>query len=195
MRLSRVGFVLTSLSLLAVPLACEKDKPVSEAKPAAVPSPVETAAVAPPVVSAAPPPPAATVLVSETATAPQLVEGFYGVEDGSWRWTSKHFAVDLGVPPEAKKNGAALHFSLTVPEVALKANPALALSASIGETLILAAKYKKAGAYEFVGDVPATALQADHVRVDFTLDKSFSPGGADTRDLGVISHSIALAAK
>ena len=100
------------------------------------------------------------------------------------RWTSKRFAVDLGVPPDAKKNGATLHFNFAVPEVALKANPALALTASISGTEILAAKYKKAGPYEFIGDVPATALQADHVRVDFTLDKSFSPGGADTRDLG-----------
>ena len=39
---------------------------------------------------------ATTVQVADPKMAAQLVSGFHGVENGSWRWTQRQFTVALG---------------------------------------------------------------------------------------------------
>ena len=56
-----------------------------------------------------------TVNMGDPRVAGQLVDGFYGVEAGSWRWTARQFSVKLKTPEGAAQKGATLRFLLTVP--------------------------------------------------------------------------------
>lgn len=123
------------------------------------------------------------------------MEGFYALENGAWRWTGKHFAVDLGVPANARQNGATLRLKFTVTPAMLKGHPTLAISGKLGEFKVPAQHFNKAGTFELASSVPASALQTDRVRAEFFLDGSFRPGGADIRELGLIAHSVALEAR
>jgi hypothetical protein len=137
---------------------------------------------------------ASTVRTSEASQEPQLLNGFYGIEANSWRWTGKEFSVLLRTPPGAAQSGGALSVALTVPEVALRAGP-LTLSASVEGSPLPPETYSKSGQYELKRDVPASALSKDAVRIQFSLDKSIPPAGAERRELGVIVTSVGLQPK
>lgn len=176
---------LTVLSWSA--LSCSGEEPIEMARQVPQPSATATAP--------APPSPAARVAVADEALASQLVEGFFGIENDSWRWTAKRFVVDVGVPPTANRSGATLRLRFSLPEAIVKANRGATLAARVGATEIPAQKFEKVGTQEFVAEVPAAALPSEHVRVEFRLDKGFVPGGADTRELGIVAYSVALEAK
>jgi hypothetical protein len=144
---------------------------------------------------AAPPPLASKLVAADPSVAAQFVDGFYGVEDGAWRWTGKTFTVELGVPSGANEVGATLHLDFTLTDAQLREGPAVHFSAKVGDTPIAARTFGQSGNSEFVGDVPNTMLGEPRIRVQFSLDRSYSPGGGDTRELGVIMHSIALESK
>ena len=57
---------------------------------------------------------ASTVNAADPATAFQLIQGFYGVEQNSWRWTKRAFTVTLKTIPNAR-----LRARVTVPEPVL----------------------------------------------------------------------------
>ncbi len=138
---------------------------------------------------------ASTVPMNDPKTAAQLLSGFYSIEsNNAWRWTAGNFSARLGTPPGAGQSGATLSFSFTVPDVAIQKSKSLTLSASINGMALKSMTYTAPGPYVFTADVPASALGADSVRIDFALDKTMRPNG-DARDLGVIANSVALAGK
>src|SRR5271157_2393710 len=56
-----------------------------------------------------------TLNMSDPRIAGQLVDGFYGVEAGAWRWTARQFSVKLRNPEGAAQKGGTLRLVLTVP--------------------------------------------------------------------------------
>jgi len=125
---------------------------------------------------------------------PQLVNGFYGIEAGAWRWTGKQFTVTLRPPFGAAQKGAKLTVKLTVPDVAIQKMKSVSLSANVAGTALAPETYTMTGDYTYVRDVPADILGGDVVRVDFQLDKSMPPSGGDIRELGLIVLSVGLEA-
>ncbi|MFY9728785.1 MAG: hypothetical protein WB579_06385 [Bryobacteraceae bacterium] len=138
---------------------------------------------------------ASTVRTSETSQEPQLLNGFYGIENNSWRWTGKQFSVLLRTPFGGAQNGARLNLAFTIPQVAIDHAKTLTLSASVEGTPLPPETYNKSGQYEYKPDVPAAALNKEAVRIQFSLDKSIPPTGADRRELGIIVASIGLEPK
>src|SRR3954454_7451185 len=63
---------------------------------------------------------ATMVHAADPRSAPQLLRGFHGVEEGAWRWTQKSFAVTLRPPQGAALHGANLILKFAVPDVVLK---------------------------------------------------------------------------
>jgi hypothetical protein len=126
---------------------------------------------------------------------PQLVNGFYGIESGAWRWSAKQFTVSLRPPLGAAAKGAKLTMKLTVPQVVIDKNKNVTLSATVGNAALAPETYTTPGDYLYERDVPASALAGESVRVDFTLDKVMAPSGADIRELGIIVFSIGLEGK
>ncbi|MBL8221432.1 MAG: Gfo/Idh/MocA family oxidoreductase, partial [Bryobacterales bacterium] len=67
---------------------------------------------------------------ADEAFAPQLLSGFYHVEERSWRWTRSTFAVALKPPRKATK-GAVLLMQYSLPQQALDQLKEVTITASI----------------------------------------------------------------
>ena len=138
---------------------------------------------------------ASTVHMGDPRTAAQLITGFYGIEDRAWRWTGRSFSVALATPFGAAQKGAILKLRLTVPPVIVEKLKTISLSATIGATALPPETYTQAGEYTYTREVPPALLTGDAVRVDFQLDKSMPPSGADLRDLGVVVLNVGVESK
>jgi hypothetical protein len=167
------------LALALAPLGCKRDQ-----KAVGVVSPESEAMAL-----------ASTVKASEIKNEPQLLDGFYGVEANAWRWTGKQFSVLLRTPVGAAQSGAVLSMALSVPQVAIDHSKSLTLSASVEGTPLPPETYSKSGQFEFKRDVPASALSKPAVRIQFSLDNSIPPAGAERRELGIIVTSVGLQPK
>lgn len=135
---------------------------------------------------------ASTVRVSDAKLESQLVTGFYGIEGNAWRWTAKKFSVVLHAPMGAAQKGATLDVALTVPGVVIEKLKTISLVATVDGRPLPPETYTEPGQFTFKRDLPPGAIASDSVRVDFQLDKSIPPTGADQRELGIIVSSIGL---
>ncbi len=173
----RIGVSLALAALLWAPLGCKHRK--SEA-PLIAP---ETARIP------------TTVHIGDPRAAGQLVSGFYDIEDNAWRWTGKQFEIELGTPLGAAARGATLELQFTIPPVVAEKNHSLTLSASVDGNLLPPETFTKAGDFVYKRDVPPALMVAESVKVVFELDKTMSPGGSDTRELGVVATTAGLVRK
>jgi hypothetical protein len=138
---------------------------------------------------------ATVVNVADPKAAPQLLTGFYGIEQNAWRWTSGRFSALLRPPRTATSKGAELELHFTIPDVVISKLHALSLAASVNGTPLSPESYTQAGQFTYSRDVPARLLGADSAKVDFAVDKTIPPSAADQRELGVIVSSVGFAAK
>ena len=138
------------------------------------------------------PRPAAGIQVADPRAAPQLVAGWWDVEDHAWRWTARKFAVVLRAPIGAARRGATLRFNFTLPDVVFSHFKSLTLSASVEGTPLAPETYRRPGSAVYTREISAAILSAPSIRIDFGLDNAFSPGNGDPRQLGVIAHSLGL---
>ncbi len=135
---------------------------------------------------------ASTVHMGDPKSASQLLTGFYGIEAGAWRWTGKQFAVQLGTPYGAASKGAALELKLAIPALAIEKSKSITLAASADGAPLPPETYSAPGAFTYHRDLPPAVLAHDSVKVTFTLDKTFHPGGGDLRELGIVASSVGL---
>jgi len=138
------------------------------------------------------PRPAAGVQVADPRAVPQLVSGWWDVEDHAWRWTARKFAVVLRAPIGSARRGAILRFRFTLPDVVFSRFKEVILSASMQGKLLAPETYRQPGAALYTRDIPPDLFSKPSVRIDFELDHSFTPGNGDSRDLGVIARSMGL---
>jgi hypothetical protein len=145
----------------------------------------------------APARPVSFVKMNDVTASAQLLNGFYGVEAGAWRWTTGKFSVLLATPVGAAQNGGTLTFSLALPDGLTKKLGKITLTASVNGKALGSKSYEADGAADFTADVPKELLTGDSITVEFALDKHMAPGtaGGDKRDLGVIANSVGLASK
>ncbi len=135
------------------------------------------------------------IQTGDPAAASQLVKGFYDIEAGSWRWTARNFSVLLAPPKGAAEKGARLVLRLSVPEPVTKKLGPVTLRASVEGVDLSPETFSKDGQYVYTRDVPPQALAKNAVTVDFALDKSLAPSGADQRELGVVASAVGFEAK
>ena len=138
---------------------------------------------------------ASTIHMGDPKTATQLISGFYGIEQNAWRWTGRRFSLALAPPLGAAQKGATLQLRLTVPPVIVEKLKTISLSATIGGSALPPETYTEAGDYTYTREVAPALLAGQSVRVDFQLDKSIPPSGADLRDLGLVVLSAGLELK
>jgi hypothetical protein len=132
--------------------------------------------------------------MSDASTASQLSSGFYSLEGNAWRWSAQRFSVVLGAPAHAGRNGARVVLKFNVPPAALQTMKEVSVSARIGASDLGSESFRTAGDHEYRRDAPASVFSKQTVRVDFALDKSFTPPN-EQRALGVVVQSIALESK
>ncbi len=138
---------------------------------------------------------ASVISMGDPQAAAQLASGFYGVEQGAWRWTKGDFSVLLGAPADAARKGAVLRVRLTAPPQLIAKLANITLSASVNGQRLPPETYSVAGTYTFIRDVPGSLLEDNPVKVDFQLDKVMPPAGEDIRELGIVVLSIGLEPK
>jgi hypothetical protein len=137
-----------------------------------------------------PPRMVAMITMSDEKASPQLLEGFYGLEDKSWRWTAGHFGVLLSTPPGAAQDGAVLKIQLSIPKPLIDRVKTTTLTAELGGTKLSPESFTQSGSFVFTRDVPAKLLGEESVRVDFSLDRFLPAGAVDGRELGLVVTSI-----
>ncbi len=133
--------------------------------------------------------------VADPRAATQLVNGFYSLENNSWRWTAGKFAVVLRPPRAADTKGAVLKFKFNLPEAVLNKVKTLAISAAVNGAALSAESYTQPGEYTYTREVPAKAFSGDAAKVEFTLDKFLPPSNSDLRELGVIATMVGFEGK
>jgi len=143
----------------------------------------------------APPPLATVVHTADPQTSAQLLDGFFDVEQNSWRWTKRKFAVNLRPPVDSARNGATLELKFVIPDPVIAGLKTLTLSASVAGVALAPQTYTASGGQVYSREVPGRALAAAAVKVEFTLDKALPPGPNEQRELGVVVNSIALEPK
>lgn len=136
-----------------------------------------------------------TVSVADPKATPQLIRGFYGVEDNQWRWTTSKFAVTLRPPAMSAQKGATLVLKFTIPDPVMAKVKSTTLKATVNGTATEPQTYTKPGEYVYSRDIPAAALGGEAVMAEFTLDKFLPPSSSDQRELAVIVTSIGLEPK
>ena len=138
-----------------------------------------------------------TVHAADPKSSIQLIKGFHGVEQNSWRWTMGRFAVTLKPPMGAAEQGAAVVLKFSIPDAVLQKTKTktMTLTASVQNTTLGKQTYKSAGEYTFTADVPANLLKSEAITVDFSLDQFLSAGAVDARELGIVFVSAGLESK
>lgn len=135
---------------------------------------------------------ASFIKMSEPRTAVQLVRGFYGLEQGAWRWTKSEFSVTLRPPAGAAQNGARLEMKFTAPEAVMAKIHDTTLLCTVNGQALEPEKITKAGDVLYKRDIPASALAGDSVTLDFKLDKFLAAGQVEERELGLVVTSVGL---
>lgn len=136
-----------------------------------------------------------TISTADPHAAPQLLSGWYQVEQNAWRWTARNFAAVLRPPPASATLGATLELRFAVPDVVITRLKSVTMSASIGDLRFAPQIYRQPGRQVYLREVPPNVLSGDSVRVDFSLSKAVPPSQGDRRELGVIVHSLSLETK
>lgn len=140
--------------------------------------------------------PLATIVhTADPRAASQLLSGFYGIEQNSWRWTAGKFSVVLRPPRTAAARGATLQLKFTIPEVIVKNLGPVSISASVNGAPLAPESYTQTGQFTYSRSVPPDVLRGDSAKVDFALDKALPPTAGDQRELGVVVSTIGLEPK
>ena len=136
-----------------------------------------------------------TVHASDPKAAIQLVRGFHGLEQNSWRWTMGKFVVTLRPPAGSADKGATLTLKFTLPEAVIDKVKSTTITATIQNTTVGSKTYSKPGEQTFTADVPATLLKGDAATVEFSMDKFITAGTVDGRELGMVFVNVGLESK
>jgi hypothetical protein len=122
---------------------------------------------------------------NDLRVAPQLTTGWYGVEDGAWRWMAKESAATLknpGVLP------AQFEVRLTIPKPLMdSAGGPITFTVTLDGKPLGEEIYKKDGAFVFEKTVQPGMLTPGPVSVTLAVSKA-KPGDpkGDVRELGAI---------
>ena len=143
----------------------------------------------------APTEPATMLGAADPRSTLQLTKGFYEIENGGWRWSSKEFSAALKPPSTGPQKGATLVLRFSVVDASIAKLGPMSLRATVGSTACPTQRYEKAGTYEFKCDVPAASLSSALVPVDFSLDKALPATQSDQRELGLVVAMVGFEAK
>jgi hypothetical protein len=138
---------------------------------------------------------ASMINLADPADSAQIVRGFSNVEADAWRWSTSKFSVVLRPPAGAAQNGAKLEMNFTLHEAVVGKLGPVTVSAVVNGTPVAPETFSQAGDFTYSHEVPASALGADVVTVEFATDKSLAPTDKDKRELALIVKTIGLVGK
>ncbi len=121
---------------------------------------------------------------NDLRVAPQLVSGWYPVEEGAWRWMSKEAQVMLRTPEPPP---AHFEVRLTLSKPHLATTGPVTLTILLNDKPFTEEKYAASGSYTLSKSIPPGLLTKEPTRVTLRVDKVVGPiQGGDQRELGAI---------
>ena len=137
---------------------------------------------------------ASSLRFTDPVMAGQLVQGFFDLQGGAWRWTAPQFEVLLGPPAGAVSRGARLVLDFTLPDPSIASLKTMTVTANVNHLPLPPDTYTTAGQHQYVRDVPASAFVSQEIAVQFSCDKFLVPPN-DGRRLALIVTGVALEPK
>ncbi len=132
-----------------------------------------------------------SVNVADPRAQDQLIDGFYGLESGTWRWVAKRFVVALQ-PPETGTESAFLEMRFTIPEAISQRFSTTTINIRVNGNDLGPESFDADGDLMYSKEVPLSALSDEPARVEFELENAIPAGEVDQRELGIVVTSIAL---
>ena len=137
-------------------------------------------------------PPLSQLAMTDQRSEKQLIAGFWGLEEGKWRWTARRFAVVLIPPSGSKQTGATLRLQFYIPRQQIEKLGPLTLSADVGESPLTPEKFTSGGTLTYTRDIPSSLIGPNMLPVVFNLDKALDNTETDGRELGIIVTSVSI---
>ena len=109
----------------------------------------------------------------------KLLEGWYPLEQDSFRWTQRRFGIQIHRPHLIKFS--TLRFNFRVPTTS-----PVTLSAAVNGASMLPATYASEGDQSYYLQLPRETLDAREIRIDFTVDSCLPPRAFDERELALL---------
>jgi 2-polyprenyl-3-methyl-5-hydroxy-6-metoxy-1,4-benzoquinol methylase len=109
--------------------------------------------------------------------------GWHAMEDDSWRWTERVFAVWLAWGADVGSH--TLRFRFTLPDEIVKKLGPVRLQAAVNGACLAGCEYGSPGEHTYTQPIPSAALTGERVSIRFELDKALGPPESDGRELGV----------
>jgi tRNA (mo5U34)-methyltransferase len=123
-------------------------------------------------------------LVNSTPSL-DLGEGWYALENASWRWTARRFSA---LVDSSRQSGgpSSLKFRFTIAPVVIDQLTSISVVAKVNGVALPPARYSEVGEQVYSQPIPSDTLTADQpALVEFELERAMAPTGVDTRELGV----------
>lgn len=183
----RIPLLLVLSLLLLLGGACGRsDIPSASDVPNAgtpvAPPPAESAA------PAAAKPQLSYLNTGDVRSKPQLISGWYSIEDAAWRWMSREARAVLLTPRESPVN---FELRLFFPSEHMKrAGGPVTVSVLFDGNLFAQQKYTTPGGYTLAKPVPAGTLSSPATQVTIRLDRSVPAAGGDQRELGAVVQGL-----
>lgn len=130
--------------------------------------------------------------MADLTTANQLLFGFYPLESGKWRWTTRQFAAVLKPPDGSEQRGATLDLHLYFSDAQIETLGPMTLSVTTDGYALDPQTFSKAGAYIYSREIPKDALVTSLLPLYFLFDKATPPLPGDGRELAAIVTKIEL---
>ena len=127
---------------------------------------------------------AAYLRVADLRSKPQLVSGWYPIEDGAWRWMAKQAEVVLETPAGAR---VSFDMDLFFPaDYMRRAGGPVTISVRVNDKLLTRQTYQASGGYHLSAMVPSGIATFPTSKVSIRLNRALPPSGAELRELGAI---------
>jgi len=123
---------------------------------------------------------------------PQLLSGWYGIEDGAWRWMAQEASAVLKAPP-----GVPPDFELQLyfpPDFMRRAGGPVSVAVTLEGRPLTQESYSEPGAYRLRKTVPRELLVSPAVHVAIQLSRAMPPAGAEQRELGAVVQGLGFVA-
>ena len=122
--------------------------------------------------------------VGDLRCRPQLLSGWYGIEDGAWRWMAPQASVSLPAPGAATTFEMSLYFP---PEHMKRAGGPVTVAVTLNGQSLGEQTYSDPGGYEFTKPLPPGLGDST---VSIRLNRWIPASGSDHRELGAVVQSL-----
>ncbi|HUI56950.1 MAG TPA: hypothetical protein VLY04_18370 [Bryobacteraceae bacterium] len=126
--------------------------------------------------------------LGDLRSRPQLRSGWYGIEDGAWRWMAKEAEAVLRVPA-----GPPPMFEMQLffpPDFMQRAGGPVTVSVLLDGRPFAQETYPQPGGYHLLKPIRPNLLAAPATLVTIRLNRAIPPGDADRRELGAVVQGL-----